>query len=48
MVFLEAGATGKSVISGQSEGTDDAIVDGITGLRVDETEVEVIAQRINI
>ena len=35
MVYLEAGAAGKPVIGGKSGGTDDAIVDGMTGLRVD-------------
>lgn len=35
MVYLEAGAAGKPVIGGTSGGTGDAIVDGVTGLRVD-------------
>jgi phosphatidylinositol alpha-1,6-mannosyltransferase len=35
MVYLEAGAAGKPVIGGKSGGTADAIVDGVTGLRVD-------------
>jgi phosphatidylinositol alpha-1,6-mannosyltransferase len=43
MVFLEAGAARKPVIGGRSGGTEDAIVHGITGLRVDGTDVEAIA-----
>lgn len=35
MVYLEAGAAGKPVIGGTSGGTRDAIVDGVTGFRVD-------------
>ncbi len=35
MVYLEAGAAGKPVIGGTSGGTSDAIVDGVTGFRVD-------------
>jgi phosphatidylinositol alpha-1,6-mannosyltransferase len=35
IVYLEAAAAGKPVIGGRSGGTDDAILDGITGLRVD-------------
>jgi phosphatidylinositol alpha-1,6-mannosyltransferase len=35
IVYLEAGAAGKPVVGGKSGGTDDAIVDGVTGLRVD-------------
>ena len=34
MVYLEAGAAGKPVIGGTSGGTRDAIVDGVTGFRV--------------
>lgn len=40
MVSLEAGAAGKPVIGGISGGTDDAIVHGMTGLRVDGTDAE--------
>jgi phosphatidylinositol alpha-1,6-mannosyltransferase len=35
IAYLEASAAGKPVIGGKSGGTDDAIVDGVTGLRVD-------------
>jgi phosphatidylinositol alpha-1,6-mannosyltransferase len=34
IVYLEANAAGKPVIGGKSGGTDDAIVDGVTGIRV--------------
>jgi phosphatidylinositol alpha-1,6-mannosyltransferase len=43
MVFLEANAACKPVIGGLSGGTADAIVDGVTGLRVDGENVEAIA-----
>ena len=46
MVFLEAAATGKAVIGGKSGGTDDAILDGVTGLRVDGNKVEEIAEAV--
>jgi phosphatidylinositol alpha-1,6-mannosyltransferase len=35
IAYLEAGAAGKPVIGGKSGGTDDAIVDGVTGILVD-------------
>jgi len=40
IVFLEASAMGKPVIGGKSGGTQDAIVEGVTGFRVDGTQVE--------
>jgi phosphatidylinositol alpha-1,6-mannosyltransferase len=46
MVYLEAGAAGKPVIGGKSGGTDDAIVDGVTGLRVDGTSIVEIADAV--
>ena len=46
MVFLEAAALGKPVIGGTSGGTDDAIVDGVTGLRVDGSRPEAIAKAV--
>jgi phosphatidylinositol alpha-1,6-mannosyltransferase len=46
MVFLEAGAAAKPVIGGQSGGTADAIVHGVTGLRVDGTSAEAIATAV--
>jgi phosphatidylinositol alpha-1,6-mannosyltransferase len=46
MVYLEASAAGKPVIGGRSGGTSEAILDGITGLRVDGTSVEEIAHAV--
>jgi phosphatidyl-myo-inositol dimannoside synthase len=46
MVFIEASAAGKPVIGGESGGTGDAILHGITGLRVDGTSVEAIAAAV--
>lgn len=46
IVFLEAGAAGKPVIGGSSGGTADAIVNEITGLRVDGTDVEAITTAV--
>jgi phosphatidylinositol alpha-1,6-mannosyltransferase len=46
MVFLEAGAAGKPVIGGNSGGTEEAILEGITGLRVDGTCEEEIAAAV--
>jgi phosphatidylinositol alpha-1,6-mannosyltransferase len=46
MVYLEASAAGKPVIGGRSGGTSDAILDGITGLRVDGTSVAEIAHAV--
>lgn len=44
MVFLEAAACGKPSIAGQAGGTGSAVVDGVTGLRVDGTSMTDIAQ----
>lgn len=46
IVYLEAGAAGKPVIGGKSGGTEDAIIDNRTGLRVDGTSVEEIATAV--
>ncbi len=46
MVFLEAGAAGKPVIGGRSGGTGEAIQDGVTGIRVNGENVEVIAAAV--
>lgn len=40
MVFLEANACGKAVIGGHSGGTEDAIVDGVTGCLVEPENVD--------
>jgi phosphatidyl-myo-inositol dimannoside synthase len=46
LVFLEAAASGKPALSGIAGGTGSAVVDGMTGLRVDGEHVEEIAQGI--
>jgi phosphatidyl-myo-inositol dimannoside synthase len=46
MVYLEASAASKPVIGGRSGGTSDAILDRITGLRVDGTSVAQIADAV--
>lgn len=46
IVYLEAGAAGKPVIGGKSGGTDDAIVDGVTGIRVDGNNSVEIADAV--
>jgi phosphatidylinositol alpha-1,6-mannosyltransferase len=43
MVFIEASACGKPVLAGISGGTGAAVLDNVTGLRVDGTSVECIA-----
>lgn len=42
LVFLEAAASGKPVISGKAGGTGSAVIDGQTGLRVDGENVQEI------
>jgi phosphatidylinositol alpha-1,6-mannosyltransferase len=46
IVFVEASAAGKPVIGGDSGGTEDAILHGVTGWRVDGTNVEAIATAV--
>jgi phosphatidyl-myo-inositol dimannoside synthase len=46
MVYLEAGAVGKPVIGGKNGGTDDAILDDVTGIRVDGHSRVEIAQAV--
>ncbi|MEM7530719.1 MAG: glycosyltransferase family 4 protein [Chloroflexota bacterium] len=46
IVYLEANACGKPVIAGRSGGSLDAIVDGETGLFVDSTNIDDIANAI--
>lgn len=40
MVFLEASACGKAVISGDAGGTGDAVIHNETGLRIDASELD--------
>lgn len=46
MVFVEAGACGKAVVAGAAGGTASAVIDGVTGLRVDAAEVEPVAEAL--
>jgi phosphatidylinositol alpha-1,6-mannosyltransferase len=43
MVFVEAAACGKAAIAGKAGGTGAAVVDGVTGFRVDGSRVEAVA-----
>jgi asparagine synthase (glutamine-hydrolysing) len=46
IVFLEAGASGKPVIGGNSGGIPDAVLDGITGFLVNPTDPDAIASKV--
>ncbi|MBU1225210.1 MAG: glycosyltransferase family 4 protein [Gammaproteobacteria bacterium] len=44
MVFIEAAACSKPVLAGNAGGTGAAVLDGVTGLRVDGKSVEAVAK----
>jgi glycosyltransferase involved in cell wall biosynthesis len=46
IVFLEANLMGKPVVGGRAGGTEDAVVDGQTGLLVDGYDIEQIADAV--
>jgi phosphatidylinositol alpha-1,6-mannosyltransferase len=46
MVFIEAAACGKPVVAGKDGGTADAVLDGVTGYRVDGSAVNKIADAL--
>ena len=46
MVFIEASACGKPVIAGVAGGTGAAVVDGVTGYRVDADRLEAVIDSI--
>lgn len=46
LVFLEAAAAGRPAVSGIAGGTGSAIVDGVTGLRVDGEQPQAIAEAL--
>lgn len=46
MVFIEAGACGKPVIAGKEGGTGDAVIDNVTGLRIDGDSVDDVSSAI--
>jgi phosphatidylinositol alpha-1,6-mannosyltransferase len=43
MVFIEAAACGKPSLAGKDGGTGSAVIDGVTGLRVDGNRVADVA-----
>ena len=47
MVFLEAAACGKPAIAGDAGGTGAAVVDGVTGYRVDGTNLSVLTSTLS-
>jgi len=47
MVFLEAAACGKPALAGLAGGTGAAVVDGVTGLRVDGASTSAVAEAIS-
>ena len=47
LVFLEANACGKPVISGRDGGVVDAVIDGVNGLMVDGNDISAIASAIS-
>jgi phosphatidyl-myo-inositol dimannoside synthase len=46
LVYLEAACAGKPAVAGTAGGTGSAVVDGVTGLRVDGERLEAIAQAL--
>jgi phosphatidylinositol alpha-1,6-mannosyltransferase len=44
MVFIEAAACGKPSLAGKDGGTGSAVIDGVTGLRVDGNDVDAVAE----
>ena len=46
MVFVEAAACAKPTVAGLAGGTGAAVIDGVTGLRVDCTSTEAVAHAL--
>jgi phosphatidylinositol alpha-1,6-mannosyltransferase len=46
MVFLEAAACGKPAVAGRDGGTGAAVVDGVTGVRVDGKSAQAVAEAL--
>lgn len=46
IVFIEASASGKPVIGGDSGGTEDSIQDGFAGLRIDGRKPHIVAEAV--
>ena len=47
MVFIEAAACAKPVVAGTAGGTSAAVLDGVTGLRIDGNEVAIVASALH-
>ncbi len=47
MVYLEAAACGKPAIAGKTGGTGSAVIDGVTGLRVDGEKLEEVVATLS-
>ncbi len=47
MVFLEASACGKAVLAGNAGGTGSAVIDGMTGLRVEGTSLKSVTDGLS-
>jgi phosphatidylinositol alpha-1,6-mannosyltransferase len=47
MVFIEAAACGKPAIAGTDGGTESAVLDGVTGLRVNGGDINAVCERLN-
>lgn len=47
LVFLEVASSGKPAVAGNAGGTGSAVVDGVTGLRVDGEKIDEIATAIS-
>lgn len=46
MVFIEAAACAKTAVAGMAGGTGAAVVDGVTGLRVDGNEAAAVTSAL--
>jgi phosphatidylinositol alpha-1,6-mannosyltransferase len=46
IVFLEAAAAGKPVVAGRAGGVADAVVDGVTGILIEPTDANAIANAV--
>jgi phosphatidylinositol alpha-1,6-mannosyltransferase len=48
MVFLEAAACAKPTVAGMAGGTQAAVVDGVTGFRIDGTSSQAVAEALQL
>ena len=47
IVYLEAGATGRAVVAGDSGGAPDAVLDGRTGVVVDGRDLDAVTDAVD-